>query len=219
MENLDYLLWIAKQGGLRGVLKTTTLKMARDLSHSQQSVSRILLALEANGFVKRNATPKGVELMLADAGMNELAKLRSELDRLFSQQAKITLTGKLKSGLGEGRYYMSLRPYLQQFKKLLGYNPYPGTLNLQVVPVERSAFISALKRETVTGFVSKNRTFGNLNLYHVRIGNLQAAVIEPARTTHSTQIVEVISPIFLRKRLGVKDGDNITLEEEKQWRK
>ena len=34
--------------------------------------------------------------------------------------------------MGEGSYYMSLKGYKKQFKEKLGYEPFPGTLNLKL---------------------------------------------------------------------------------------
>ena len=44
------------------------------------------------------------------------------------------LNGTVQSGLGEGAYYMSLRPYTDQFLEILGFSPFPGTLNVQLLP-------------------------------------------------------------------------------------
>ena len=40
---------------------------------------------------------------------------------------------KIVSGMGEGAYYMSLKGYRNQFIEKLGYEPYPGTLNVKLV--------------------------------------------------------------------------------------
>ncbi len=45
----------------------------------------------------------------------------------------ITLEGTVFTGLGEGAYYIGRESYRQQFVEKLGFDPYPGTLNLKLV--------------------------------------------------------------------------------------
>jgi len=47
---------------------------------------------------------------------------------------KITLKGKVFSGGGTGSLFVNLPWAKKQFKEKLGFNPYPGTLNLQLPP-------------------------------------------------------------------------------------
>ena len=54
-----------------------------------------------------------------------------------TKNKRVVLTGRVKSGLGEGRYYMSQKGYRAQFAKRLGIDPYPGTLNLRLSRAER----------------------------------------------------------------------------------
>lgn len=47
--------------------------------------------------------------------------------RIFEGPAKLTVSGHVASGLGEGRYYLSQPGYVVQFTERLGYAPYPVT--------------------------------------------------------------------------------------------
>ena len=59
-------------------------------------------------------------------------------------------------------------------------------------------------------FKTKNRTFGAVKCYKSSINGLDSAIVLPLRS-HYSNILEVISKDFLRKKLNLKDGDNIEL--------
>ena len=42
------------------------------------------------------------------------------------------IEGEVKSGLGKGSYFMSQEFYSNEFRKNLGFVPFPGTLNVVV---------------------------------------------------------------------------------------
>jgi riboflavin kinase len=42
------------------------------------------------------------------------------------------LRGRVVSGLGEGQHYISRQGYLKQFREKLGFEPFPGTLNIKL---------------------------------------------------------------------------------------
>ena len=47
-------------------------------------------------------------------------------------KAELDVTGVLFSGLGEGAYYIMIKGYRKQFQSKLGFDPFPGTLNLRL---------------------------------------------------------------------------------------
>ena len=42
------------------------------------------------------------------------------------------LKGTIIKGLGEGAYFMSMGHYKKEIKKKLGFDAYPGTLNIKI---------------------------------------------------------------------------------------
>lgn len=129
------------------------------------------------------------------------------------------LIGTVTIGLGEGKYYMSLPPYAKQFKKKLEFKPYPATLNLIVKNNEAKGFIENLKLIYIEGFKIKKRTFGSLNCHLVRLRINKAgrkfiidgAIAIPEIIHHSKDIIEVIAPVSLKDKFGLKNGDIVTL--------
>jgi riboflavin kinase len=109
---------------------------------------------------------------------------------------------------------MSLVPYKQQFKTLLGFEPYPGTLNIRLtsssLPVRKK--IDALDWTRIKGFTTDGRTFGDAKCLPCRIGTIPCGIVMPGRTHYPEDIIEVIAPMALRRKLGVEDTDAVTVE-------
>jgi riboflavin kinase len=109
---------------------------------------------------------------------------------------------------------MSLEPYRAQFRTLLGFEPFPGTLNLRLSSASRDLKkkVDGLDWTRIRGFVQENRTFGEARVLPCRIREIPCAIIVPGRTHYPDDVIEVISPRELRKDLNLSDGDLVTLE-------
>jgi len=67
----------------------------------------------------------------------------------------------------------------------------------------------------INGFEQEGRTFGKAWVFEcvLKSGSRSVencAIISPKRT-HYKRVVEVISPVFLRKKFNAKDGDVFTI--------
>ncbi len=112
--------------------------------------------------------------------------------------------------MGEGKYYTAQQNYVDQFKQHLGFQPYPGTLNVEIKPIERNKLriLRQYGGVLIEEFQTKNRTFGGVRCYPATVNGIQAAIVIPTRSHYST-VLEIISPEFLRKVLKVNDGDQV----------
>ncbi|MFH1663432.1 MAG: DUF120 domain-containing protein [archaeon] len=209
-KNFFVLLFIAKKAGMSGSFKASTSGIAVELGISQQSVSRKLVFLASNGFIERKVFSSGNVISLTEKGRKALIKRKHELEGIFSEKKSSEISGKVKSGLGEGKYYINIPGYQKQFKEKLGKKVFPGTLNLEVNEFELTDFLSSKKKILIKGFSGRERSFGSACLFRVKLNNsVDATVIVPERTTHSENIVEIISPLDLRKKLGLKDNSEV----------
>jgi riboflavin kinase len=185
------------------------------LAISQQTASRRLKGLESRGLITRTIAADGQHVTVTSQGEEELRREYQEFCRIFSDDNKgYILSGALISGIGEGKYYMSLEPYKQQFKTHLGFEPYPGTLNIRLpassLPVRKK--IDSLGWIRIKGFSTDGRTFGDAKCLPCRIGDVPCGIVVPGRTHYPEDIIEVIAPIALRRKLGVEDTDTVTVE-------
>jgi len=141
------------------------------------------------------------------SGKELTPKGREVLQQLMTKP--IFLKGKVVSGDGEGRYYLSLEGYRRQVREKLGFDPYPGTLNVLLDPpsAEAKSLLTFRKPIVLKGFTMDGKKFGEVLAYPARVRGLEAALIIPVKTHHPPEIIEVISPYELRRELGLKDGD------------
>jgi len=212
------LLKLAEMGAHRRTAKISTQYLAGKLGTSQQTASRYLIELDSNGWIKRAVTPEGCLIKITDAGIKELKNLYSNLRFLMeaAYPPSITLEGVVFTGLGEGAYYISKERYRKQFIEKLGFEPYPGTLNLKLTTdydVKTRSELEAYPAIEIEGFRNEDRTFGSVKCYPVTIENkAKGALILALRSHYDASVIEIIAPVFLRKHLSLKDGHKVKVE-------
>jgi len=212
------LLKLAEMGAHRRIAKISTEYLAGKLGASQQTASRYLIELDKKGWIKRNITPEGCLIKITDAGVKELQKLYSNLSFLMeaAYPPSVTFEGIVFTGLGEGAYYITKEPYRKQFIERLGFDPYPGTLNLKLTTdydIKTRSELEAYPAIEVEGFKNEDRTFGPVKCYPVIMDNkVKGALVVALRSHYDASVVEIIAPVFLRKHLKLKDGHKVKVE-------
>ena len=121
------------------------------------------------------------------------------------------ITGIVARGLGEGTYFMSMRHYQKEIKKKLGFDAYPGTLNLKVNKNQSDSF-KKIKPIKIKGFKKNNKIFGGANCYKAKIKNIYGSIIVPDINKNKKDIIEFIAPVHVKSELKLKDGDKIKIE-------
>ncbi|MFB6132505.1 MAG: DUF120 domain-containing protein [Halanaeroarchaeum sp.] len=208
---------LALEGGRRGEIKISSSDIAERHDVSNQTASRRLQALEDAGHVERETVSDGQYVVITAAGERLLQREYEEYRSIFEDRRDLVLRGTATSGMGEGRHYISLPGYNRQFEDKLGYDPYPGTFNVDLTAQsrrERSA-MDSFEPVTIDGWEDEERTYGPAYCYPATVAvpaepeASPAHVIVPARTHHDEDQVEVIAPDRLRDELGVLDGDEV----------
>jgi len=217
-RHLFTLLKLADMGAHRRVARISTEYLAEKLGMSQQTASRYLIELDRKRWIERTITAEGCLIRITDSGVKELQKLYSNLRYLMeiAYPPSVTLEGTVFTGLGEGAYYISKEQYRKQFIEKLGFDPYPGTLNLKLTTdydIKTRAELEAYPAIAIDGFVNENRTFGSVKCYPVTIENKErGALILALRSHYDTSVLEIISPVPIRKHLKLKDGHKVKVE-------
>jgi len=217
-RHLFTLLRLAEMGAHRRTAKISTEYLARKLGMSQQTASRHLIELDNKKWISRTITPEGCLIRVTDTGVKELTRLYSNLHSLLkaAYPPSLTLEGTVFTGLGEGAYYVTREHYRKQFIEKLGFDPYPGTLNLRLTTdydVETVLELEAYPAIEIEGFRREERTFGSVKCYPAIIENkVKGALVSALRSHYDTSVVEIIAHVFLRKRLNLKDGHKVKVE-------
>jgi riboflavin kinase len=212
------LLKLAEMGAYGRTAKISTEYLAEKIGISQQTSSRYLIELERKKWISRSITPEGSLIKIDEQGELELQKLYNSLKILNEKNypPSITLEGTVFSGLGEGAYYTSKDHYKKQFVEKLGFEPYPGTLNLKLTTeydLKARTELEAYPAIEVSGFKNEDRTFGIVKCYPVLIDNkVKGALISALRSHYDISVMEIIAPVCLRKHLNLKDGNKVKVE-------
>jgi riboflavin kinase len=122
---------------------------------------------------------------------------------------KLTLTGAVFSGCGEGKKFLELPWVKQQIKQKLGFTPYPGTLNV-MLSEESTQHREFLEKAHSTKICPADG-FCTGALFKALIGTSQCAIIVPNAPSYQKALLEVIAPHNLREELQLEDGSEIAV--------
>ncbi len=221
-DQLAVLKLLGLKGAHRGEAKISCSGLAARLDVSTQTASRRLQALEEAGYLSREMVSDGQFVVITEEGLAALKREYEDYRAIFEKKADLILRGTITSGMGEGRHYISLPGYNAQFTEKLDYEPYPGTLNVDLAGPsqrERSA-LDSFEAVHIEAWEDEERTYGGAFCYPARLETPEgptveeAHVIVPDRTHHDDQQLEIIAPEKLRDELGLLDGDEVIVRVE-----
>ena len=217
-DELATLKLLAVDGAIEGQTKESCAALGERLDASTQTASRRLQRLDDAGYVDREIVSDGQWITVTAEGERALRREYADYRRIFEGEASVDLAGFVTSGMGEGRHYISLPGYMEQFIEKLGYEPFAGTLNVALTDesVRARAGMAALEPVTIEGWEDDERTYGPAYCYpaSVTAGDSiyePAHAIAPERTHHDEDQLEVIAPDRLRDELDLADGDRIRI--------
>ena len=255
VHHITTLAYLLSRGARHSYVEMTTKELGRKISKSQQSASRHLADLERDGLIERGpptstggggggggsgaTSSRGghTSVRVTQRGFEELERLSSILSDSIAPTdsanlARITLSGVLVSGMGEGAYYMTLDGYTRQFRSKVGYVPFPGTLNVRLSGRRHMEAVRRLKSERVgrmiDSFSDGRRTYGWAICYPAllragpagggdgatgsKTAEVQCDLITLERTHHDDSIIELISAVCIREATMISDGSDVTIE-------
>ena len=218
LQHILTMVQLLSKGARHNFIEVTTSDLGKDIARSQQAASKHLLDLETSGYIERARRGQKFAVRITDKGHSEIQSLFASLkSAIESAPAVIDFEGSVVSGMGEGAYYMSFEGYRKQFKEKLGYEPYPGTLNILLTD---QLFMNA-RRELgsrpsifVDGFGDGTRTYGWVKCYRATVNGTvdNAAVLVLERTHYDDSMLEVIAPMSIKDAAGIKNGDRIKVQ-------
>ena len=201
-------------GGGKAPVKISTTELSQALGGSQQSASRHLQLLGELGLINRRIDADGSLITITEKGLMALDDVLQELKvHLEGAGSEVfVFEGTVVSGLYEGAYYISREGYSRQIREKLGFDPFPGTLNVRIKPedFERRRRLEKYPSATLDGFKDGERSFGSCKCYPLLINDeIKGALIVADRTIHDLSTMEIVSPVYLRRHFGFSDGDAV----------
>jgi riboflavin kinase len=122
------------------------------------------------------------------------------------------IRGIVQSGAGKGSYFTQVDWVVEQCNRMLGYKPFPGTLNVQVAG-EDLKHLDSFLRESDFELVPDDPAFCSARVKKVMVNNIPGALILPAEDVriHEEGVIEIIAACSIKETLGIGDGDLVTV--------
>jgi len=205
-----------KLGASKTPIRISTTQLSEKIGGSQQSASRHLQVLEREGLLERKISTGGSKVTITSDGLAELDLVLQELKwHLEGKEAEtIIFEGEVVSGLFQGAYYISKEGYQRQIIHKLGFEAFPGTLNVKIKEEEYNKRQKLERGLSIRleGFKDEERAFGAARIYPCIINDEEeGAMIVAERSSHDYSVLEIISPQYLRRKMELADGDKIKL--------
>ncbi|MDG6900351.1 MAG: CTP-dependent riboflavin kinase [Nitrososphaerota archaeon] len=126
---------------------------------------------------------------------------------------KFSVSGRVFSGMGKGKYYVGHPEYQRRFRECLGYTPYAGTLNVKLEDPSTIQSLEDIRSKDGTklkGFTLGGESFSPLTCFDGELRGERVTLLFIDVTYYNQTVAELISPTYLRGKLGLKDGDLVT---------
>jgi CTP-dependent riboflavin kinase len=123
-----------------------------------------------------------------------------------------TITGKVVTGTQQAAFFTQLGWVKEQCLNKLGFEPYPGTLNLKITP-DQMLVSECVRQSAVLKLVPPDDDYCPALIFPGVMGEMDVAIVIPHESArvHELDILEVIAPVHLRKSLALQDGDSIII--------
>jgi riboflavin kinase len=124
----------------------------------------------------------------------------------------ISLEGVVVSGLGQGAQFMAIPWVRDAVRRVMGFDPYPGTLNVKLVNPDMVAAWREIQDGPAFRLAPPPPEECGARLFRITIApDVDAAVIVPDLTRYADDTLELIAPIHVRNHFGLHDHDRVTL--------
>lgn len=120
------------------------------------------------------------------------------------------IKGTIVKGIGESAHFLSVPWVDRQMAQKLPFQPYQGTLNIKVDDPEIQR---TLKRLGGDRLCSEVQGFCDALIFRGTVADrYDCGVVLPLVPNYDECLLEILAPVHLKDSLGLRDGDEITLD-------
>ena len=125
----------------------------------------------------------------------------------------IIIKGRITEGLKESSFFTHLPWVREQFIAKLGIDPYPGTLNLDIIDADDVEKLEEIKKRKGIEIVPAEPRFCSAKCFHVLVcGKIKGAIIIPQVPDYPESKLEIISSERIRDVLSLNVGALVPVE-------
>jgi CTP-dependent riboflavin kinase len=126
---------------------------------------------------------------------------------------RVKIQGKIVEGIREATNFTQIPWVRKQFISKLSIDPFPGTLNLEIVDPESLQTFNALKAMKGIEITPEDPSFCSAKCYQVLIqGQLKGAIVLPMVKDYPENKMELIASQNIKATLFVDTGDTLEVE-------
>ena len=116
--------------------------------------------------------------------------------------------GVVLDGVGQAKTFTQLEWVREQVRAKIGFDPYPGTLNLRVKDADA---LWACRAGPGILIVPGAAGYCAARCYRMQVGGVPAAWILPEVPGYPEDVVELLAPVSLRQTLNLNTGVTVTV--------
>ena len=125
----------------------------------------------------------------------------------------MVIKGKIREGLKESSFFTHVPWVREQFINKLGIDPYPGTLNLEIIDAQDLEKFKRIKRRKGIEIIPLEPGFCSAHCFPVLVcGKIKGALVIPQVPQYPESKIEIISSEKIRDVLSLKVGDLVHVE-------
>lgn len=125
----------------------------------------------------------------------------------------IVVKGQIVTGIGVGSRFIGMEWVREQILEKLGFDPYLGTLNVRMDEETSRRYHSLLEGREGIPIEPLDERYYRGKCYRSRINDrVDGAIVVPIVPDYPADLVEMVAPVNLRERLGLRDGSEVTVE-------
>lgn len=133
--------------------------------------------------------------------------------KTVSSNNRIKIRGKIVDGLREAGNFTEIPWVRKQFLSKLSIDPYPGTLNLEIVDSESLHTFKELKAMKGIEIIPEGPSFCSAKCYPVLIGGrIKGAIVFPMVENYPSNKMELIAPRNIKEAISLQTGDHLEVE-------
>ena len=132
---------------------------------------------------------------------------------MINGDMSIVVKGQIVTGIGVGSRFIGMEWVREQILEKLGFDPYLGTLNVRMDEENSQQYHSLLERKEGLLIEPLDERYRPGVCYRSRINErVDGAIVVPIVPDYPADLVEIVAPVNLRERLGLRDGSEVTVE-------
>ncbi len=129
--------------------------------------------------------------------------------------ASLEFHGVVFTGMGKGAYYVGHPGFQGRFREVLGYTPFPGTLNLRIADegeVKARRKLRKIRADSIDSFEMGGERFSSVKCFEGSMSGEEVVLTIPRITEYDDTVLELIAVVKLRDRLSLEDGQSVVIQ-------